>query len=108
MNHLLFFYLPMRTCRTEADILEGIRKHDARVLEEVYQTHFPVIEALVKRNQGSTDEARDVFQEALVVIYLKVRDEHLELTCKFGTYLYAVCKKIWIQERKSTCCTRTN
>jgi RNA polymerase sigma factor (sigma-70 family) len=90
----------MKGSYSEANLLRGIRDHDSGVLEYVYDAYFPIIEGFVIQNSGSRDEAQDVFQEAMIIAYRKIRDRELELTCKFGTYLYAICKKIWIQERK--------
>ena len=90
----------MRTKFSEEEIVRGIRAHDSAVLEHIYRSNFPVIESFVIHHQGSTEEAKDVFQEGMIITYRKIRDRKLELSCKFGTYLYAVCKKVWIQERK--------
>ncbi|MGW8316875.1 MAG: RNA polymerase sigma factor [Bacteroidales bacterium] len=84
----------------ETSLISGIRAHDSEVLEHIYQSYFPMIEGFVVHHKGTRDQAKDVFQEAMIVIYNRVRAGELELSCKFGTYLYAVCKKIWIQERK--------
>ncbi len=85
---------------TAETLITGIRDHDTHILEHVYQTYFPMIEGLVIHNQGSREQAKDVFQEAMIIVYNRIRSGELELTCKFGTYLYAICKNIWIQERK--------
>lgn len=81
-------------------MLSGIRTHDSQVLEHIYLTYFPIIEGFVIHHKGTREQAKDVFQEAMIIVYNRVRAGGLELSCKFGTYLYAVCKKIWIQERK--------
>lgn len=44
--------------------------------------------------------ARDIFQESLIIIYRKVSQGQLELHCKFSTYIYAVAKRLWFQERR--------
>ena len=85
---------------TDNALIKGIRNHESQVLEHVYDTYYPIIEGYIIHNQGSRDQAQDVFQEAMIVVYKKIRSGHLELTCKFGTYLYAICKNMWIQERK--------
>jgi len=85
---------------TDQALIEGIRKHESPILEHVYETYYPIIESYIVHNQGSRDQARDVFQDAMMVIYHKIRSGHLELSCKFGTYLYAICKNMWVQERK--------
>jgi RNA polymerase sigma factor (sigma-70 family) len=85
---------------TDQALIKGIRNHESPILEYVYETYYPIIESYIIHNQGSRDQARDVFQDAMMVIYHKVRSDQLVLSCKFGTYLYAICKNMWVQERK--------
>lgn len=98
MYHLPFFCTMGKY--TEEEIVQGIRHHDSAVLEFVYLTYFPVIESLVVHNHGNRDQAKDLFQEAMIIAYRKISSGNFQLTCKFGTYLYAICKNVWIQERK--------
>lgn len=84
------------------EIIRGIRNHDTAVLEFIYTNYFPVTEAFVRHHSGTTEQAKDVFQEAMIIAYRKIRDPGFELTCQFGTYLYAICRNVWIQERKKT------
>ena len=85
---------------SETEIISGIRNHDSAVLEYVYLAYFPLIEGFVIHHHGSREQAKDVFQEGMIIAYRKIREGELELSCKFSTYLYAICKKVWLQERK--------
>lgn len=85
---------------SNSDLIRGIRSHDSSVLRHVYESYYPVIEAYIIHNQGSRDQARDIFQDAMIIVYGRIKSGDLELTCKFGTYLFAICKNIWMQERK--------
>jgi RNA polymerase sigma factor (sigma-70 family) len=85
---------------SNSDLIKGIRNHDSSILEHVYYTYYPIIEGYITHNQGSRDQARDIFQDAMIIVYKRIKSNELELTCKFGTYLYAICKNIWMQERK--------
>jgi RNA polymerase sigma factor (sigma-70 family) len=53
---------------------------------------------LVLKNSGSEDEAKDIFQDALVVFWEKVNADKLVLTSKISTYLYSVCLNLWRKE----------
>jgi RNA polymerase sigma factor (sigma-70 family) len=59
---------------------------------------YPVIANYIRLNGGSEDEARDVFQDAVVVLYQKLQDESFELTCKIQTFLYSVSRNLWLNE----------
>ena len=51
------------------EILEGIRRNDIKILQYVYRTFYSYIKYFIISNSGNDDDARDIFQEALVVVY---------------------------------------
>ncbi|MEM9981431.1 MAG: sigma-70 family RNA polymerase sigma factor, partial [Bacteroidota bacterium] len=55
------------------------------------------------KNSGTEEEAKDVFQDALIVFWQKARKNDFQLTSKISTYLYSVCLNLWRKEleRKS-------
>ena len=81
-------------------IIEGIRSSDNNVLQFVYRKHYPKIKFFVLKNCGTDDEAKDIFQDAIIIIYKKIRDGSLVLDCSFRTYLYSVCKFLWLKQLK--------
>lgn len=83
---------------TANEILLAVKKEDSHVLREIYKMYYPSIRYFIISNSGSETEARDVFQDAMVVIYLKVRNNYPKLTCTFGTYLFSIAKYLWLKE----------
>lgn len=79
-------------------IIEGIRSNDGVVLEFVYRKYFPTIRFFVIKNSGSDEDAQDIFQEAMILIYKRIKSDSLELTCAFSTYLYSVCRLLWLRQ----------
>lgn len=86
--------------RSDKEIVKGIASHDNRTLTYIYDELYPYVEAYVVHHGGMEDNARDIFQDAMIVVYKKIVAGQLTLHCKFSTYLYAVCKNLWIQNRK--------
>jgi RNA polymerase sigma factor (sigma-70 family) len=79
-------------------IVSELRKeNNAMALRELYRTHYPMIVNLVCSNTGTEQEAKDVYQESLIVFYEKIRSPDFVLTCKIKTYLYAVCRRLWLK-----------
>ncbi len=86
------------------EILEGIRQNDVEVLQFVYKSFYPYVKYFITSNSGNEDDAQDIFQEAIVIIFRKLKKEQLEISCTFKTYLYSVCRLLWLKqlEKKRT------
>ncbi|QZT38601.1 sigma-70 family RNA polymerase sigma factor [Halosquirtibacter xylanolyticus] len=82
------------------EIIYGIKTQNHAVLHSLYRSYFKVISYYIQNNSGTEEDASDVFQESLIVIYRKIQDGDFELTCSFDTYLYAVCRNLWLKELK--------
>jgi RNA polymerase sigma factor (sigma-70 family) len=80
----------------EALIVE-LRKKNEAALKQLYRDNYVMILKLVINNSGTEEEAKDVYQEAIIHFYERLSQQDFELTCKIKTYLYAVCRKLWLQ-----------
>jgi RNA polymerase sigma factor (sigma-70 family) len=78
-------------------IVTEIRKKNEVALRELYKTHYPMVRSLILSNSGSESEAKDVYQEAVIAFYERLQDHNFTLTCKIKTYLYAVCRRLWLK-----------
>jgi len=78
-------------------ILIGLKNSDNDVLRYVYRKYYSEIRFFVIKNSGSDEDAKDTFQEALIIIYKKLRGDGLELNCSFKTYLYSVARIVWLR-----------
>ena len=87
----------MGTDRTEQQLLEGLAINDRKAIETIYRQHYNMVQALVLNNSGYPDDARDIFQEAMIVLYEKARSGSFELNCQLKTYLYSVCRRLWLK-----------
>lgn len=82
----------------DLDILRGIANRDNKVILQLYKLHYPSIERMVINNSGSKDQAKDIFQEVVMVLYDKVTQQGFVLGCKLKTFLYAVCRRLWLKQ----------
>jgi len=79
-------------------ILSGLKDQDTFTIKYVYKRYYQPVRHMITSNSGTDMDAEDIFQDALVVIYKKVRDGELKLTCSFNTYLFAICRHLWLQK----------
>jgi len=82
----------------EQELLKGLAAHDRSAAETIYQENYGMIKSLIINNNGSPDEVQDIFQEAMLVLYEKVRSGEFELHCQIKTFLYSVCKRLWLKQ----------
>lgn len=81
----------------EEALISELRKKNEVALKQLYRENYPMVLKLVVTNSGSEQEAKDVYQEAIIHFYERVSKAEFALTCKIKTYLYSVCRKLWLQ-----------
>lgn len=80
------------------ELLNGILRNDSVILQFIYKNFYYKINFFIKKNSGDDDDANDVFQEAIIIIYRKLKENSLVLDCSFDTYLYSVCRFLWLKQ----------
>jgi len=81
----------------EVELLEGVKNKDNAILEHLYETMTPVVYQDVMNNSGTEDEAKDLFQETMVVVIQNVRDGKYEAQNLKG-YIKNVARNIWYKK----------
>lgn len=76
-------------------IIDGIITGDERILTSFYKENIRYIQGYILRNNGNPEDVEDVFQDALVVLYQKLKSGLLELKVPVKTYFYGICKNVW-------------
>lgn len=87
----------MKTAVTEKELLEGLRLGRREAFQQLYRQYYPMVRYLVSHNSGSAEEADDVFQDALLVLMGKLGAPGFQLTATLKTYLYSVCRNLWLK-----------
>ena len=83
--------------KTENIYLKGLITGDNQILREIYSKYSSAIASMVQRHKGTAEDARDVMQEGLIVVYKKAQDKDFKLTGSFLSFFYAVCRNIWLK-----------
>lgn len=77
------------------EILTAIRQgNSSNFMEELY-LYFPVVQRYIIKMSGDDEEAKDVFQEALIIFFEKAQDPFFELSSQATTYVFAIAKNLW-------------
>jgi len=79
-------------------ILEGLRLRSDYIINFTYKEFYPLIKFLVTDNGGAEEDAEDIFQDGIVTLYNKIILNQLVLTSSFKTYMYSLCRNLWLQK----------
>jgi RNA polymerase sigma factor (sigma-70 family) len=88
---------PLFFLNDDSKLLDALRNGDEHALVDLFQKNRRPITSLVIRNQGREDDAEDILQEALVVLWEKIRSGSFEYQAKLSTYIYATAKNLWFR-----------
>ncbi|MBD2723563.1 RNA polymerase sigma factor [Hymenobacter armeniacus] len=69
-----------------------------QALTRLYRRAFPAVRRYVRGHGGSAEDAQDVFQDALVILYEQATGGRLVLTASASTYLVSICRNRWQHE----------
>ncbi len=87
----------MKPENNEKTLLEGFASSDRKAVEKIYEDNFNMIQSLIINNNGSADDARDIFQETMIVLFEKLRAGGFELNCLIKTFVYSVARRLWLK-----------
>jgi RNA polymerase sigma factor (sigma-70 family) len=89
--------MPVKRYSTD-ELIAGIRKRDDAVLEYIYRKSYEPVMRFVLNNTGSGEDAKDLFQEAMIVVFQNIRkDPEFKISCSLQTYIYSIARLIWIK-----------
>jgi RNA polymerase sigma factor (sigma-70 family) len=81
----------------EAEILSNLRQDRNSAFRSLYSSYFPMIKWFIEKNSGSEEDAHDIFQDALIIIYEKSCQDQFEWKSSIKTYLYSICRNLWLK-----------
>jgi RNA polymerase sigma factor (sigma-70 family) len=80
------------------DLRHNLTFNREQTLEKLYARAYPMVLHYVKQHQGTADDAKDVLQEAIILLFEKVMHGRLELSAAVTTYIMGICKNLWRKE----------
>lgn len=80
----------------ELNNIDALRAEQSKAFDALYHTYFVSVRRFVCNNSGKEADAEDVFQDAMMVLVKKIREDKFRLTASMGTYIMAISKNIWL------------
>jgi RNA polymerase sigma factor (sigma-70 family) len=87
----------------ETQNLAALMSNDGKFLEKTYRHNYKMVRSYVLKNNGNEDDAKDIFQEAMMVTWLNLKEGKFVVKNEFSlqSYIYQVAKHKWLDKLKS-------
>lgn len=81
---------------SDQDIIKCLKNRESYVVRYLYDRYLPMIRLMVYQKGGTSEDAKDLFQNALIIMVEKMDNNDFVLTCKFKTFFYSVSVNLWL------------
>lgn len=86
---------------SDNEVITALKEgNDDAVLSFLYKEVLPKVKHYIKTNRGNEDEAKDIFQDAVIIFYKKAKLNQIEENTNVTAYICYVAKNLWINRAK--------
>lgn len=82
--------------------IEGLANNDSAIIQSIYKKFVPKVVSYIRNNSGDEDQAQDVVQEIMILLFNQAKAKKLQLSCPFDAYFFLLCKRKWLNELKKS------
>jgi RNA polymerase sigma factor (sigma-70 family) len=89
---------------TDQEIIKAIVEEEGsedRVLSYLYKESLPEIKKYIMNNSGSMEDAKDIFQEAVIRCYNAIKLGKFKGNSTLKTFLFGISKNLWMNSQRN-------
>ena len=86
---------------TDSDFIDGLKTGNEKALKALYKKYYNLVLKIVVNNSGSSEAAKDVYQETIIVLFENVQKPGFTLNCQLQTFVYSIAKRLWLKQLRS-------
>lgn len=87
--------------QTNTDLITDLRGENNHAFGELYKNYFGMVRHFVTNNNGKITDAEDIFQDAMLVLIQKLRQDDFQLSASIKTYIMAIAKHLWLKKLRN-------
>ncbi len=87
---------------TDTALLQLLKSNESpdEGIKYLYRSQYTVTKAYINQNNGSDQDAEDIFQEVIVTFIELVKKDKFRGESSVATFLYAITRNTWLNELK--------
>jgi len=81
----------------DEQLVAAIKNGSKQALAQLYKDNYMTVRNYILKNSGNNDDAEDIIQDAVIVIWEKIKNNQLELRAKLSTLVFAISRNLWLK-----------
>ena len=86
---------------TNSLAIEDFKKNSNVAFGILYQNYFVYVKKYILNNKGKSEDAEDIFQDSLLILYEKLHSDNFEAYTCLGNYIVGISKNLWLKRLKT-------
>jgi RNA polymerase sigma factor (sigma-70 family) len=86
---------------TVTDIIIDLKGENNKAFGSLYKNFFGVVSRFVTNNSGTVHDAEDIFQDTMIALVAKLRQDDFVLEASVKTYIMAIAKNLWFKKLRT-------
>lgn len=83
---------------TDDQIIQALKSGKQNQAIKALYRYYPVVRQMILKNNGSRQDAEDIYQESLIILFRKSKEESFRLTSSLSTFLFSISRFQWMNE----------
>ena len=88
--------------QSDQETFLGLKSKDNQAYEILYKFYYPSVKNFIVKNSGTSADAKDIFQETILVLLEKVPKDDFNLTSSLKTYIFAISSNLWLKRLRDS------
>lgn len=93
----VIFVLQLEEKYSSIRIIQGIKSNDNGIMKYIYRTYYRKVVGYVRRKIGNEEDAKDIFQETLIIIETQVKECSFSLRSTFRAYIFSISRVLCLR-----------
>jgi len=86
---------------TNTLVIDDFKKNSNVAFAILYQQYFTYTKKFVLNNKGNLEDAEDIFQDALLILYEKLYADNFKVYTCLGIYVSGISKNLWLKKLRN-------
>ena len=87
--------------QTSSDIIIDLKGESNQAFGALYKNYFGLVSRFITNNNGTNHDAEDIFQDTMIALVAKLRQDDFVLEASVKTYIMAIAKNLWFKKLRA-------